>query len=217
MANPAKTIDDAFFKERTSIDKETGCWEWNRYVSTNGYGTVKHNRKQYPAHRFMWQYKFGPASADMHVCHKCDNRRCVNPDHLFLGTAKDNMHDMITKGRKIVARGEGSGAAKLTAEQVVAIRDDARPQARIAAEYGISQTNVSLIKRGKAWKSVDHKDVGSKRISLKDLAAQLGVQYMPLKDRLFHAHMDMWEALTTPFRVHPNTLVYSIQIDRTMF
>lgn len=216
MVNPSKIINDEFFAERYDVNEETGCREWNRHVSQNGYGTVKHKRKAYPAHRFMYQYKHGPVEDGMHICHKCDNRKCVNPDHLFLGTARANMHDMIAKGRKVVACGERSGGSKLTADQVIAIRDDARPQAAIAADYGISQSNVSHVKRNVGWKSVEHQDIGDKRMTLKELAAQLGVLYMPLKDRLFHARMDMWEALTTPFRVHPNTLGYSIQIDRTM-
>jgi DNA invertase Pin-like site-specific DNA recombinase len=76
------------------------------------------------------------------VLHSCDNRRCVNPAHLFLGTQVDNMRDMAAKGRT---------PTKLTKEQVLTIREDARPQRVVAAEYGITQSTVWRIKHARTW------------------------------------------------------------------
>ena len=154
MVNPSKVIDEAFFAKRSVINPSSGCIEWTRYVNHNGYGTVKHKRKQYTAHRFAWIWKYGPISNDCVVCHKCDNRRCINLDHLFAGTTLDNVRDKINKGRLRVASGEESGTSKLTSEQVKKIMVDARPQRAIAEDYGICQSNVSIIKSGKAWKSL---------------------------------------------------------------
>ena len=84
------------------------------------------------------------------VLHTCDNPKCVRPDHLFLGNALHNTHDMIKKDRML--HGELAPWAKLTAEQVRSIRKDSRKQDDIAAEYGVIQQTISLIKRGKNWK-----------------------------------------------------------------
>jgi hypothetical protein len=79
---------------------DSGCWEWLRAVRTDGYGTVKDRRDiTVGAHRVSWQEHKGEIPEGLHVLHKCDNKLCVNPDHLFLGTHKDNMKDMIGKGR----------------------------------------------------------------------------------------------------------------------
>jgi hypothetical protein len=88
----------------------------------------------------------------MHVLHRCDNPPCINPDHLFLGTHRDNMKDRDKKKRAV--KGERHASAKLTAQQVRAIRLDQREQEVIAAEYGISQTSVSAVKRRRLWRHV---------------------------------------------------------------
>lgn len=155
MVNPSKTIDDAFFAERSKLNAQTGCVEWTRYVAETGYGTVKHRGKQYSAHRFAWMNKHGPVPNGMVICHKCDNRRCINVDHLFLGTTLDNVQDKISKGRLRVAKGEESGTSKLSVEQVKQIMLDKRPQRLIAQNHGVSQATVSLIKTRKVWRSVD--------------------------------------------------------------
>lgn len=87
------------------VQKTDCCWEWTGYVMPNGYGTFGRGRaiegKVY-AHRFAYEALVGPIPVGQHVCHRCDNRRCVRPDHLFLGTQRDNMRDMVAKGRKRV-------------------------------------------------------------------------------------------------------------------
>lgn len=98
------------------------------------------------AHRFAYELVVGPIPDGLHVCHSCDNRYCVNPSHLFVGTAKDNIHDMIAKGRKTILQGEQLPITKITWEQVLSIRADGRSCVDIALEYGISPQQVSKIK-----------------------------------------------------------------------
>ena len=89
------------------------------------------------------------------VCHHCDNPRCVNPDHLFLGTAKDNHDDAVEKGRKPGRRGMRAPNAKLTDDQVRAIRADNRHQAVIGKEYGLHQTAVCRVRNRVSYRNVE--------------------------------------------------------------
>ncbi len=147
---------------------ESGCWEWTAARFTSGYGALnpafkRHGLSQY-AHRTSWIIHHGPILEGLLVCHKCDNPGCVNPQHLFLGTYKDNMQDALKKGRirpgpprgprRGRARGETHGRAKLTETQVREIRVDTRPQQKIADDYGVSQMQICRIKRGELWEHV---------------------------------------------------------------
>ena len=100
-----KTLKEKFY-ERFAVDEQTGCWNWVRGKFTGGYGAISHNRKTIKAHRASYELHFGPIPKNLFVCHKCDNPSCVNPDHLFLGTASDNAKDMVSKGRNPDISGE---------------------------------------------------------------------------------------------------------------
>jgi len=90
--------------ERYTINKETGCWEWRGYI-LGGYGISWHNGKTHKAHRASYEKYKGDIPDGLLVCHSCDNPRCINPDHLWLGTQSDNMKDAVSKGRvKIPSR-----------------------------------------------------------------------------------------------------------------
>lgn len=98
-----KLLHDRFVAN-FKINKSNNCWEWQKPLS-EGYGTfylrsVKGKSITMRAHRFSYEWHVGIIESGLFVLHKCDNRRCVNPDHLFLGTAKDNYDDMVRKGRK---------------------------------------------------------------------------------------------------------------------
>ena len=80
-------------------DPGTGCWPWLGCLTGGGYGQIRNSGRYQQAHRAAWELKYGPIPEGLVVCHRCDNPRCVRPDHLFLGTATDNMRDMYSKGR----------------------------------------------------------------------------------------------------------------------
>ncbi|KKL67586.1 hypothetical protein LCGC14_2133510 [marine sediment metagenome] len=132
-----------------------GCWEWQGCRLKDGYGLIGRGggkRGMLRVHRAMWEIVFGPIPDGMDVLHRCDNPPCANPTHLWLGTHADNMADMIAKGRCADRAGEKNGNAKLTWEQVKAIRADTRFQRVIAAEYGVVPQLISQIKLGQIWK-----------------------------------------------------------------
>ena len=147
--------------DRNSIpEPNSGCHLWtggydNRGWPFKDYGRIWVKGRTIAAHRVAWEAVNGPIPDGMCVCHKCDTPRCVNPEHLFLGTHKENTRDMINKGRNAPIRerhmGEKSHHAKLTEAQVLAIRRDSRVQQVIADEYGVSQTAISQIKLRKNW------------------------------------------------------------------
>jgi hypothetical protein len=104
------------------------------------------------AHRFSWRLRNGVIPDGLFVLHRCDNPPCVNPDHLFLGTQRDNMIDKVAKGRQ--ARGRAQNGTTLTEVDVLAIRADTRRHREIAACYGISRPSVSAIKSRRNWRHV---------------------------------------------------------------
>jgi hypothetical protein len=81
------------------IIPDTPCREWQGAVLNSGYGQIRRGKSRFVLHRYVWELANGPIPAGMFVCHRCDNKRCYRLDHLFLGTAKDNIQDMWAKGR----------------------------------------------------------------------------------------------------------------------
>lgn len=142
------------------IDNNTCCWGWNKFTNKDGYGSLTLNRKSQLAHRVMYYLVFGEFDNYLSVCHKCDNPKCINPYHLFLGTKSDNMKDCFDKGRSKIKpvsfKGSNNPMSKLTHHEAMEIRKVSLSgnisQKTIADNYGISQSQVSLIKLGKLWK-----------------------------------------------------------------
>lgn len=137
--------------ERASIpEPNSGCTLWMKTLAV-GYGQISWRGRLIGAHRLAWIINRGPIPSGLFVCHKCDVPSCINPAHLFLGTARENNADKHTKGRTRVGRGSCQGSAKLTEFQILAIRNDGRLQREIAEEYGVDQSNISLIKKRLGW------------------------------------------------------------------
>lgn len=131
----------------------TPCVEWKGALR-DGYGMVYVRGKNRRAHRVAWERARGLIPDGMGVLHRCDNRACVNVEHLFLGTHAANMADAHAKGRLFVPKcslfGKDNPATKLSDEAVASIRVDQRSQRKIAQEHGVSQGLISMIKSGKA-------------------------------------------------------------------
>lgn len=135
---------------------DSDCWLFRGSHTNLGYG-VLHAEGEKRAHRVAWALFNGPIPTGMHVLHKCDVRCCVNPDHLFLGTHKDNMRDMAQKGRAKSPglSGEESPVSKLTAKQVEAIRNEYPTgqitQRNLAAKFGVTTMTVNRAVNFKSW------------------------------------------------------------------
>lgn len=132
---------------------ETGCLEWTAYTDPKGYGrTALVGTSEVLIHRISWLVHVGAIPDELHVLHQCDNPPCFEPAHLFLGTNDDNVRDKMAKGRQPSVAGALNPRAKLTPDQVLAIRSDRRQQDEIAAEYGVSQSTISSVVRGASWR-----------------------------------------------------------------
>jgi hypothetical protein len=136
------------------VEEHDGCWLWDGTLKETGYGQAAYHGKRVSAHRVSFILFSGPITNGLHVLHKCDVRNCVNPAHLMLGTHTDNMHDMIAKGRHVAPRGERAGGAKLTEQEVRAIRMEEGAASRIGARYGVSKSLVHAIRNGRIWRHV---------------------------------------------------------------
>jgi hypothetical protein len=129
------------------------CWEWQGGRIDNGYGVARTaDGRKTTAQRVAWEMANGPIPDGLHVCHRCDNRPCVNPAHLFLGTRLENQADMVAKGRS--PRGERQGQSVLTERLVIEIRARAQSgesQRSIAADLGVSQSCIWTVVTRKRW------------------------------------------------------------------
>lgn len=147
---------------------ETGCWEYTGVIGKNGYGMMSYEGRQQGAHRVSWQLFIGLIPKGLWVLHHCDNRPCIRPDHLFLGTAADNNADMDRKGRANrigftaetagdgwrYRKGEDSPVSRLTEGEVKEIRrryKNGERQIPLAEEFDLAQSHVSRIVRREVW------------------------------------------------------------------
>lgn len=134
------------------IEKTDYCWLWTGASNTKGYGRFKIKGKLYSPHRLMYEIYRGPIPTIYEVCHKCDNPKCVNPDHLFLGTRSDNMKDAYQKGRLFCfvgnckkVKGEEVGTSKLKDADIKVIRilDTFMKRCEIAKLYSVHQSQIT--------------------------------------------------------------------------
>lgn len=154
------------------------CWEWQRAINIGGYGSFDLKGKMLPSHRVAYFIQYNVDPGQLQVCHSCDNRACINPNHLFLGTSKENVADMYKKGRQNILsgsnhpsqinpeylkRGEDHGMAKLTdfqVKEIVDLYNSGRfTYKEIAAKHNVTYKTIHGIIKGKTWKHLNIENI----------------------------------------------------------
>ena len=137
-------------------EKDLICWEWQKGLTSHGYGKIKINKKNTSTHRISYQQFIGKIPKGKHILHKCDNPPCCNPKHLSSGTSEDNVKDKVMKDRQ--AKGEKNGGAKLTKKQVIEIiklyKTGNYTQIKLARLFKIANTTTCEILNNKTWTHV---------------------------------------------------------------
>jgi hypothetical protein len=133
-----------------------GCWKWTGVTNHKGYGRIHIKRVYFLAHRLMYHLYVGEIPNSFLVCHSCDNTGCTNPEHLFIGTEKDNTADAKSKDRlwQPKYQGEMVGNSKLNDESVRIIRKAEEDQPSLALRFNVSQSLISLVQLGRIWRHV---------------------------------------------------------------
>lgn len=153
-------MTDEEFWDNVSVSSDNECWEWVGTLNDHGYGRLNYRGKDDRSHRVSWRMKNGDIPDNLFVLHKCDNRKCVNPNHLFLGTQLDNMQDMSRKGRgkPFVGIGSRNPKSKLTENDVLTIRKLHQNKnytcVQLSKMYKVTDVQISAIIHRKAWKHI---------------------------------------------------------------
>ena len=150
------------FEDKYMTEPNTGCWLWLGVANKKGYGFMSiYGKNKQATHISLFIYKNILVSKGLDACHKCDNPICVNPDHLFVGTRKQNMLDCEKKGRSNneakVKKGEKNGRAKLSdsiVKKIIKELNDGRKCAYLSNKYKISHGSIWFIQKGVTWKHI---------------------------------------------------------------
>lgn len=164
---------ERFFSRVTEPTNPDDCWLWNSLKTKSGYGHFAVRQagrsRKFRVHRMSYRMHYGPFDESLYVCHRCDTPLCVNPDHLFLGTALTNNRDSVSKGRRprgdwhhahtkpeLVLRGSRHGRARLTDQQVLDIRSTfalgKATTAELAEQFGVNSGTIHFVVKGQTWK-----------------------------------------------------------------
>lgn len=162
------------------------CWEWTAWTIKGGYGQYRIGDSKYLTHRISYSIANGDPGK-LCVCHRCDNPKCVNPIHLWLGTLQEDMKDRDQKGRQ--ARGETQGLSELTENQVREIIASGDSHQGLANQYGVTRANISYIKRGETWKHIKGNRVQDTTRSRKD--STVGVRGVSPEGSKFKARIQV--------------------------
>jgi len=151
----SKVLEEKFW-EKAVRQTDNECWNWSGNINSNGYGRVLIKKEHIFAHRASWMIHFGEIPKGMHVCHHCDNRACINPVHLFLGTNLDNINDKMKKGRQ--SRGIERPAAKLDNNKVRKIRylfhEREYSNKKLSMMFNVAKSQISEVVHYKSWRHV---------------------------------------------------------------
>lgn len=151
--NAKKTAEEVFRLQYSEVN--SGCYEWIGKLFPNGYGCFYYKGQYLLAHRVSVEWACDRAIGEVIICHSCDNRKCVNPNHLILADQKFNINDMISKGRGNWLKGSENGKAKLSEQDVTEIKrlryDDGWFIKDIAKLFSVSEKQISVVSRGLQW------------------------------------------------------------------
>lgn len=140
------------FEKQHIPEPNSGCWLWTGAVDGGGYGVFWMNGKNLTAHRAAYEIFLQKPQSSLAVCHRCDNRLCVNPDHLFLGTPAENSADMVAKNRQ--SKGERRHNSKLNPEMVRIILASPMSDKKLAATLGVNPAAIYLVRQRRNWRHV---------------------------------------------------------------
>jgi len=150
MARTGRPRTDAVLRFWSYVKKTPTCWLWTGPMWGDGYARMKIGPKEFSAHVFSYTLHYG--APKLHVLHTCDVRHCVNPAHLWEGTHRQNVDDMVAKGRSL--RGERHSLVKLTRKQVLIAKTSSIPAHVLAERWGVSPGAIYNIRSGLSWKWV---------------------------------------------------------------
>lgn len=156
MRNMSKSMETRFW-EKVDKHSDDECWNWLATGTFERYGQFWVGKRMIGAHRFSWILHYNEIPDGMRVCHRCDNKKCVNPSHLFLGTQKENIIDMINKKRDSII-GERNNNSRLSNHDVIEIKKyiaSGFSNRKIATIYKIDESTISHIKCNHSWRTVN--------------------------------------------------------------
>jgi len=147
----AESLESRFWEKVNRDRTEHQCWLWTAGTNSSDYGSMKVDGTHTNAHRIAYRLEVEDPG-DKFVLHQCDNKQCVNPNHLYLGTPSQNMQDMYDRGRRD-ATGENNPNAKLDSNDVETIRErsDSETNRELADEFGVASSTISMIVTGRLW------------------------------------------------------------------
>lgn len=214
--NKYKQEDIKRFISKIKTNSENNCWEWNAGLFKSGYGQFGlSGHKNCVAHRVSYElYNNKLIFNGLFVCHKCDNRKCVNPHHLFLGTHQDNMNDMKNKNRQV--SGENNPVSKLTWNKINKIRKSygtgKYTQCKLAKIYSIDPTNISSIINNKTWYNENY--ILNNNKTNRQYKKKLNLEIANQIRKLYNLHIHSIKNIINLFNITHTTL-YNIINNKT--